>query len=86
MFLVFYDFLRNPDVSAEDIIYRQYQIGGNYMLYQGDDPDEKPWKVELYKEKAAMIPLVYAYIQDSYQQGFPLSWAQWKQQFSRSEN
>ena len=86
MFLVFYDFLRNPDVSAEDIIYRQYQIGGNYMLYQGDDPDEKPWKVELYKEKAAMIPLVYAYIQDSYQQGFPLSWAQWKSQFSRSED
>ncbi len=86
MFLVFYDFLRNLDVSATDIIYRQYKIGGNYMLYQGDDPGEKQWKVELYKEKAAMVPLVYEYIQNNYQQDFPLSWSQWKSQFARSED
>lgn len=86
MFIVFYDFLRNPDVSAKDIIYRHYLLGGNFVLYQGDDPDELPWKVELYKEKAAMVPLVYKYIQDNHAQGYPLTWTQWKQQFNTTGN
>lgn len=81
MYMVFYDFLRNPDVSEKDVVYRQYKIGGNFMYYKGDDPDEDPFKVELSKERAEMVPLVYRYIQENHAQGFPVSWSQWKQQF-----
>ena len=82
MYLVFYDFLRNPDVAEKDIIYRHYKQGGNFMYYQGDDPDESAYKVELSKEKAEMIPLVYKYIQENLATGFKVSWSQWKAQFA----
>jgi hypothetical protein len=65
LFLVVYDFLRNPDVAEKDVVYRHYLQGGNFMYYQGDDADEKAWKVPLAKEKAAMVPLVYQYIQEN---------------------
>ena len=78
LFLVVYDFLRNPDVAEKDVVYRHYLQGGNFMYYQGDDADEKAWKVPLAKEKAAMVPLVYQYIQENLPQGFPLTWKQWK--------
>ena len=78
LFLVVYDFLRNPDVAEKDVVYRHYLQGGNFMYYQGDDPGEKPWKVPLAKEKAAMVPLVYRYIQENQPKGFPLTWKQWK--------
>lgn len=78
MYLVFYDFLRNPDVSEKDVIYRHYKLGGNFMYYQGDKPNEDPFKVPLAKEKAEMIPLVYKYIQENQPKGFRTSWSQWK--------
>lgn len=78
MFMVFYDFLRNPDVTEKDVIYRQYKLGGNFMYYQGDDDDEDLYKVPLFKEKAEMIPLVYKYIQENQPKGFKMSWKQWK--------
>ena len=78
MYLVFYDFMRNPDVSEKDVIYRHYKLGGNFMYYQGDKPNEDPFKVSLAKEKAEMIPLVYKYIQENQPKGFRMSWAQWK--------
>lgn len=80
MYMVFYDFLRNPDVSEKDVIYRQYKLGGNFMYYQGDKPKEESFKVPLAKEKAEMIPLVYKYIQENQPKGFRNSWAQWKAQ------
>ena len=80
MYMVFYDFLRNPDVSEKDVIYRQYKLGGNFMYYQGDKPKEEAFKVPLAKEKAEMIPLVYKYIQENHPKGFRISWAQWKAQ------
>lgn len=78
MYMVSYDFLRNPDVSEKDVIYRHYKLGGNFMYYQGDKPKEAPFKVPLAKEKAEMIPLVYKYIQENQPKGFRMPWAQWK--------
>lgn len=78
MYLVFYDFLRNPDVPEKDVIYRHFNQGGNFMYYKGDKPNEEAYKVPLAQEKAEMIPLVYKYIQDQQPKGFKRSWAQWK--------
>ena len=78
MYLVFYDFLRNPDVPEKDVIYRHFNQGGNFMYYKGDKPNEEAYKVPLAQEKAEMIPLVYKYIQEQQSKGFKLSWTQWK--------
>lgn len=78
MYLVFYDFLRNPDVPEKDIIYRHFNLGGNFMYYNGDNENEEEYKIPLAKEKAEMIPLVYRYIQEQQPKGFKVSWTQWK--------
>ena len=78
MYLVFYDFLRNPDVPEKDIIYRHFNLGGNFMYYKGDKENEEEYKVPLAKEKAEMIPLVFKYIKDQQPKGFKLSWTEWK--------
>ena len=78
MYLVFYDFLRNPDVPEKDVVYRHFNQGGNFMYYKGDKPNEEAYKVPLAQEKAEMIPLVYKYIQEQQPKGFKLTWTQWK--------
>lgn len=78
MYLVFYDFLRNTDVPTKDIIYRHFNLGGNFMLYNGDKENEEEYKVPLAKEKAEMIPLVHQYIREQKPRGFKVSWTQWK--------
>ncbi len=78
MYLVFYDFLRNPDVPEKDVIYRHFNQGGNFMYYKGDKPGEAAYKVPLAQEKAEMIPLVYKYIQEQQPKGFKRTWTQWK--------
>ena len=78
MYLIFYDFLRNPDVPEKDIVYRHFNQGGNFMYYKGDKENEEEYKVPLAREKAEMIPLVYKYIQDQQPKGFKLSWTRWK--------
>ena len=78
MYLVFYDFLRNPDVPEKDIIYRHFNQGGNFMYYKGDRENEEAYKVPLAQEKAEMIPLVRKYIQENQPKGFKVTWTQWK--------
>ena len=70
------------NAAEKDVVYRHYLQGGNFMYYQGDDADEKAWKVPLAKEKAVMVPLVYQYIQENLPKGFPLTWKQWKDRIS----
>ena len=78
MYLVFYDFLRNPDVPEKDIIYRHFNLGGNFMYYKGDKENEEEYKVPLAQEKAEMIPAVFTYIKDQQPKGYKLTWTQWK--------
>ena len=78
MYLVFYDFLRNPDVPEKDVIYRHFNQGGNFMYYKGDKPNEEAYKVPLAQEKAEMIPLFYQYVQEQQPKGFKRTWTQWK--------
>ena len=81
LFLALYDFMRNPNVAEKDVIYRHYLQGGNFLYYQGDDPDEKEWKVELYKEKAVMIKLLYRYVQENHSKDYSVTWTKWKSQY-----
>jgi hypothetical protein len=76
--MCFYDMMRNPGVPIKDIVYRQCNIGGEFVLYAGKDPDEKPWKIPLCEEKVEMIPLFYLYVQDNYRYGYKTSWSEWK--------
>jgi hypothetical protein len=80
-YMIFYDMMRNPDLSLKDITYRQCLLGGNYLLYDGSAPGEDPVKAELCAEKAQMISLFYEYIQKNYANGFTTKWSQWKRQF-----
>ena len=48
------------------------------MYYQGDDPDESEWKIELAKEKAEMMKLLYRYVQENHSKGYPVTWTKWK--------
>jgi hypothetical protein len=78
MFLSFYDFYRNPDVSVKDVVYRHFMMGGNFQLYNGEKEDEAEWKIPLAKEKVEMMPLVHDYIKEQKPKGFKLTWSQWK--------
>lgn len=75
-----FDMMRNPDVAMKDILYRQCQIGGNSMYYQGDHPDEQPWRVSLFTETSYLVPLLYDYVQANYRNDFTVSWSEWKKE------
>ena len=78
MFLIFYDFMRNTDVPAKDVVYRHFMQGGNFQYYDGGKENEAEWKIPLAKEKVEMIPLVHDYIQEQKPKGYQLTWSQWK--------
>lgn len=80
-YMIFYDALRNPDVSLMDIVCRQCLLGGNYLLYDGSAPGEDAVKAELCAEKAQMIPLFYQYIQENRANNYKTTWGQWKKKF-----
>ena len=76
LFMAFYDMMRNPGVSLQDIAYRQCLIGGKYVLYDGyNDPG---WKQELYREKAALVPVFYQYVQENAATGYATPYSEWK--------
>jgi len=81
-YMIYYDAMRNPGVSLQDIACRQCLLGGNYLLYDGSAPGEDPVKAELCAEKAQMIPLFYQYIQENYMTNYKTKWSQWKRRFT----
>ena len=77
-FMSFYDMLKNPDVPLKDILYRQTELGGTSLYYKGDRPNEQAWRVELFTETSWMVPLLYDYVQDNKENGYSVSWTDWK--------
>lgn len=78
-YMVMYDMMKNPDVSYRDIVYRQYEIGGNYTPHDVSRPKRGDWKGPYYHEKHEMVSLFYQYVQDQTKQGWSQSWSQWLQ-------
>jgi len=76
-FVVFYDILRNPDMTLEDIAARQYALGGTDLLH----PDEKKaWKIEEARKRAEQIRKFYAYVQAERGANFNRTFSQWIQE------
>ena len=75
-FLAMYDILKNPAVPLQDILYRQYLLGGSYVAHV-EPEDSTYWKVPYYVEKAKHIALFYRYVQENEGAGFAVSWSAW---------
>lgn len=76
--MVMYDILRNgKNVSLEDIVKRQYLIGGNDAMKVTASKEKDAYKVPLYKEKAQMLKDFYQYVTTS-PDDLPVSFSKWK--------
>ncbi|MDY2905446.1 MAG: protein tyrosine phosphatase, partial [Caecibacter massiliensis] len=76
-FMNMYDMMKNPSVPLKDILYREYEIGGNYTAHTVFHPSPSDWKGPYYNEKSRMIRLFYQYVQENYQTNFARSWSSW---------
>ena len=76
-FMNMYDMMKNPSVPLKDILYREYEIGGNYTAHTVSHPSPSDWKGPYYNEKSRMIRLFYQYVQENYQTNFARSWSSW---------
>ena len=78
-YLALYDMMRNPDVSLKDILYRQHEIGGTYLGYEGGLQQGKPagWKSVYYADKAEKIQSFYWYVQQNHADGYKVLWSEW---------
>lgn len=75
--MVMYDILRNgKQVSFEDIVKRQYLIGGNDSMKVTASKEKDAYKVPLYKEKAKLLTKFYEYVTTS-PDDLPVSWSKW---------
>lgn len=72
-FMVCYDMMLNPDVPLTDIVYRQCEIGGNFVLKDSSDD----WKDPYYAEKAKNVELFYQYVQENYETDYETSFSEW---------
>ena len=72
--MALYDIYKNKNVSLKDIAYRQYCIGGIYVLYDGSREDD----VEriFCEEREEYVTLFYDYMHRSiFKNG--QSWSEW---------
>ena len=76
-YMVMVDILNNPELPLADILQRQYMIGGNYVAYTIKNPKAGSWKAPFYAEKARMLPVFYAYVQENKATGFAVPWSKW---------
>ncbi|MBQ9441468.1 MAG: hypothetical protein IJU55_00440 [Selenomonadaceae bacterium] len=59
-FLVFYEILKNPDSSLEEICHRQHLLGGSDLLAHSDGND---WYAQAHNDRAEKLRLFYRYMQ-----------------------
>lgn len=75
--MVMYDILRNgKQVSFEDIVNRQYLLGGNNATKITVSNEKDAYKVPLYKEKVKLLKKFYEYVITS-PDDLPISWSKW---------
>jgi hypothetical protein len=74
MFLAMYDMMRHAKkVSLDDIIKRQFLIGG---IDLAADPDKDSWRYALAVERRKFLGKFYQYCKEN-NDGFKQSWTQW---------
>ena len=77
-YLTIFDMLRNPDLSLRDAAYRQYKLGGEFVLDDGSKPNEKEWKIPLKQERVEMLQLLEQYIKENRKNNYAVKWSEWK--------
>lgn len=77
IFMAMYDMMKNPQLPLKAILARQYQIGGNYVGRTAIGTGVRDWKAPYYNDKAHMIKLFYAYVQQNHAADYPQTWSQW---------
>lgn len=73
-FAVFYDILNNPDVPLEDIVARQYALGGTNLFAPGKKDN---WKGREIRKRAQQIRKFYAYVQANRKTQYTQAFSQW---------
>ena len=73
-FLVFYDILTYPDLSLEEIVQRQYSLGGSDLLAVDSAED---WYSIKRRERAERLRLFYQYVQEQRESKFSTTWTEW---------
>lgn len=73
-FAVFYDMLSNPDVPLEDIVARQYALGGTNLFLPGKKDN---WKGREIRKRAQQIRKFYAYVQANRSTEHAQDFSQW---------
>lgn len=61
-FLVFYDILKNPELSLEEICKRQYYLGGSNLLKKSTGTD---FYADAQNSRADLIKLFYKYVHEN---------------------
>ncbi len=73
-FLTFYDILRYPDLSLEEITQRQFVLGGTNLLAENNGTD---WYSEQHRERAFKLRQFYQYVKEQRDAKFKVSWSEW---------
>lgn len=72
-FMAMYDMIRNPEIPAEDIIERQYLIGGADLTAMKEDE----WKNERIVQRLEMLKLFSEYVRARHAGETTLRWGEW---------
>lgn len=78
-YMALYDKMKNPDIPAQDILYRHAMTGSNYPLYLGS---EGSYKQPLYAEKSNMMPLLMQYVEENHADNYTITWSEWIEQYN----
>lgn len=73
-FLVMYDILSYPDLSLEEIVQRQYALGGSNLLAEDSGDD---WYAEQNRDRAIKLRKFYQYVKEQRESKFSTSWREW---------
>ncbi len=73
-FLVFYDILKNPNLSLEEIVQHQFELGGSNLLEAADGDD---WYSQVNRERANYLKKFYQYVKEQRDKNFQITWSDW---------
>lgn len=72
IFMMLYDKMKNPGVSAKDIMYRHAKMGASYPIYTNSG-----FNGPMYAEKSALAPLLFQYVEENCADNYAVSWSEW---------
>lgn len=76
-FMAMLDIMTNPEVELNEILKRQYLIGGNYVAYTIKKPKDTDYKADFYADKARMIKWFYKYVNENKKDNYATPWSKW---------